>query len=202
MTDGNGLRITPHGAVAQEIQVPGNSSDANRSLRSVTAESARAGALVRGAGMLLEKNRPVARSSSTDTSMLSASVAQEFAVGVPVTRNGPGGLARRQIRLALTYVEANLESKFSVADLAAAVRCSKSHFSRTFKRSLGLPPMAYVTTRRVARAKLMMSSTREQLVEIALACGFVDQSHLTRSFRRMVGVAPGLWRRSNVEHRE
>ena len=56
--------------------------------------------------------------------------------------------------------------------------------------------MSYIAERRVERAKLMMTSTRERLSDIALACGFVDQPHLNRYFRRMVGMSPGLWRRS------
>jgi AraC family transcriptional regulator len=63
---------------------------------------------------------------------------------------------------------------------------------------MGLPPMVYVAARRVERAKAMMTSTTERLTEIALACGFADQSHLNRSFRRMVGVSPGVWRRSHA----
>jgi len=59
--------------------------------------------------------------------------------------------------------------------------------------------MEYVAKRRVERAKLMMISTGEQLTYIALACGFADQSHLNRSFRRMVGVSPGTWRRTSTE---
>jgi AraC family transcriptional regulator len=58
--------------------------------------------------------------------------------------------------------------------------------------------MAYVAARRVERAKLMMTSTRERLTDIALACGFSDQSHLTRSFRRVVGMSPGRWRRTSI----
>jgi transcriptional regulator GlxA family with amidase domain len=75
------------------------------------------------------------------------------------------------------------------------VALSKSHFSRAFQQSLGTPPMAYVAKRRVERAKLMMTSTRDRLTDIALACGFADQSHLNRSFRRIVGMSPGIWRR-------
>jgi hypothetical protein len=55
--------------------------------------------------------------------------------------------------------------------------------------------MTYVAVRRVERAKLMMASTGQRLTDIASACGFADQSHLNRYFRRIVGVSPGLWRR-------
>jgi len=79
--------------------------------------------------------------------------------------------------------------------MAEVVALSKSHFSRAFKCSLGSSPMAYVGARRVERAKVMMTSSRERLTDIALACGFADQSHLNRYFRRVVGTSPGLWRR-------
>jgi AraC family transcriptional regulator len=82
--------------------------------------------------------------------------------------------------------------------LAKLVSFSKSHFSRAFKQSLGLPPMTYVKMRRIERAKTLMTSTNQQLTEIALICGFADQSHLNRSFRRVLGVSPGRWRRTNV----
>jgi AraC-like DNA-binding protein len=106
-----------------------------------------------------------------------------------------GGLARWQRNRTLTYIEDNLGSRLTVADLARTLRLSQSHFSRGFKRSLGLTPMVYVRTRRVELAKLLMVSSRDQLSVIALTCGFVDQAHLCRSFRRLVGVSPALWRR-------
>jgi AraC family transcriptional regulator len=106
-----------------------------------------------------------------------------------------GGLANWQAKRVLAYVEANLGSKIAVRALAELVDLSKSHFAREFKRSVGFSPMAYVSTRRVERAKLMMTSTQECLADVALACGFTDQPHLTRYFRRLVGTTPGVWRR-------
>ena len=111
----------------------------------------------------------------------------------------PGGLARWQARRAVTYIDGHLESRLDVPLLAKLVSFSKSHFSRAFKQSLGLPPMAYVKMRRLERAKVLMISTNQQLTEIALICGFADQSHLNRSFRRLIGVSPGRWRRTHVQ---
>jgi AraC-like DNA-binding protein len=56
-----------------------------------------------------------------------------------------------------------------------------------------------VKLRRIERAKVLMTSTDQQLTDIALICGFADQSHLNRSFRRVLGVSPGRWRRTNVK---
>jgi len=107
----------------------------------------------------------------------------------------PGGLAHWRAKRALAYIEAHLGSKIESAEVADCVALSKSHFSRAFKQSVGTSPIAYVSARRIERAKLMMISTRERLSDIALACGFADQSHLNRYFRRIVGITPGVWRR-------
>jgi AraC family transcriptional regulator len=74
---------------------------------------------------------------------------------------------------------------------------SESHFSRAFSVSLGMPPGQYIAARRIVRAKLMMTSTGESLAYIAIACGFSDQAHLSKSFRCRVGITPGAWRRLN-----
>jgi AraC-like DNA-binding protein len=160
--------------------------------------SERIGRLVSRAMLLLESDRQVAWRCLKDASALLASPTEASSASGPVMSGSfrPGGLARWQARRATAYIEANLESKLEVRGLADLVSFSKSHFFRAFKRSLGLPPMAYVMLRRVERAKLLMTSTSRQLIEIALACGFADQSHLNRSFRRLVGVSPGRWRRN------
>lgn len=112
-----------------------------------------------------------------------------------------GGLVRWQATRAVAHIEANLESKLKVRELADLVSVSRGHFSRAFKRTLGLPPMAYVMLRRIERAKALMTSTTQLLAEIALICGFADQSHLNRTFRRIVGESPARWRRTNLQGR-
>jgi transcriptional regulator GlxA family with amidase domain len=128
-------------------------------------------------------------SSETDVSHVDARASR--------TQGRIGGLAAWQAKRTLDYIEANLGAKVGIEEMANVVTLSKSHFSRAFKRSLGSSPMAFVAARRVERAKLMMTSTRDRLTDIALACGFADQSHLNRHFRRVVGTSPGLWRRTS-----
>jgi AraC family transcriptional regulator len=107
-----------------------------------------------------------------------------------------GGLSVWQARRALTYIEANLGSKIGIAEISALAGLSKSYFCRAFKLTLGASPMAYVSIRRIELAKALITSTSERLSEIALECGFADQSHLNRKFCRIVGMSPGSWRRS------
>jgi AraC family transcriptional regulator len=177
----------------QEIALPFNSA-----LRSVASTAMRAEHLVRRAMTFFESDRETAWRCLSDASRLLGAESEESsrsAAGSQITAR-PGGLANWQAKRAVAYIEANLGSKIEIGEIANLVALSKSHFSRTFRHSLGSTPMAYVSMRRVERAKLMMTSTSERLTDIALTCGFADQSHLTRYFRRIVGMSPGLWRRS------
>jgi AraC family transcriptional regulator len=164
-----------------------NALTMNPALSFAAAASARVVHLVRGAMNFFETDRAAAWRCLSDASQL---------LGAETDNFRPGGLATWQAQRALAYIEENLGSKIEIGEMANLVALSKSHFSRVFRHSLGSSPMAYVSMRRVERAKLMMTSTRERLTDIALTCGFADQSHLNRYFRRIVGVSPGLWRRN------
>jgi AraC-like DNA-binding protein len=105
------------------------------------------------------------------------------------------GLAPWQLRRALDFIEAHLEGDPSVADVARECHLSASHFNRAFRQAVGVPPHRWLTQRRIERAKDLLRGGDLDLAEIALACGFVDQSHLTRTFTRYEGQGPGKWRR-------
>jgi AraC-like DNA-binding protein len=106
-----------------------------------------------------------------------------------------GGLAAWQLRRACEFIEANLDGDPSIADVAAECGLSGSYFAKAFKQATGAPPHAWLSMRRIAHAKRLLNDTDLALAEIALACGFVDQSHLTRTFAKIEGCAPGRWRR-------
>jgi AraC-like DNA-binding protein len=105
------------------------------------------------------------------------------------------GLAPWQLRRADAFIEAHLDGDPSIADLARECGLSASHFGRAFRQAVGMPPHQWLTKRRIERAKDLLRKGDSPLVEIALACGFVDQSHLTRTFTRHEGCGPGKWRR-------
>lgn len=178
-------------------QGPISPSRPNPSLSTVAPASARVGHLVLRAMAFFDSNREVAWRCLRDASTLLAGESEAIGIGAPPLQSllRPGGLAAWQAKRALEYIEDNLGSKMALRDMADTVALSPSHFSRAFKQRLGSSPMAYLAARRVERAKLMMTSTRERLTGIALACGFADQSHLSRSFSRVVGISPWRWRR-------
>ncbi|MDI4232753.1 AraC family transcriptional regulator [Bradyrhizobium sp. 31Argb] len=113
-----------------------------------------------------------------------------------VATTSRGGLAPWQMKRAEDTLGANLEGDVSLADLANDCGLSASHFSRAFRQSTGLSPHRWLLQRRVDQAKSLLSERKMSLSEIALACGFADQSHFTRVFTRLVGIGPGAWRRN------
>jgi AraC-like DNA-binding protein len=84
-------------------------------------------------------------------------------------------------------------------EVARECGLSVSHFSHAFRRTIGAAPHNWLLTHRVEVAKERLRDRRLPLLEVALACGFTDQSHMTRVFTRIVGVSPGAWRRALVE---
>ena len=131
---------------------------------------------------------------------LRAHVAQRF--GAPVERRAQrGGLAAWQERRAKWYIDAHLAENISLADVAGECALSVAQFARAFKRSTGVPPHQYLTLRRIARARQLLLNAELPLADVAILCGFADQSHFTKVFRRHVGVSPGSFRAASVTKR-
>ena len=98
------------------------------------------------------------------------------------------------IQRALMYMHDGYADAISLQDLAALVHLSPYHFVRLFKTELGLPPHTYLTQLRIQRAKRLLSAG-QPIAAVAQQVGFTDQSHLTRHFKRIVGVPPGQYQR-------
>lgn len=106
-----------------------------------------------------------------------------------------GGLPKWRLQRVVHHVEANISGRLSVAELALVAQMSASHFSRTFKETVGLSPHGYVTRQRIAAAQALIATSEHPLAEIAVMCGTADQAHLNRLFTKFCGVTPGIWRR-------
>jgi transcriptional regulator GlxA family with amidase domain len=83
----------------------------------------------------------------------------------------------------------------SLSELAALCGLSRSYFIRAFKQATGMPPHRWLLMQRVKRAKDLLRATTMPIADIAVACGFADQSHLTRVFSKAFRISPGAWQR-------
>lgn len=94
------------------------------------------------------------------------------------------------------YISSNLDKNHNLNDLAKIAGLSKFHFARAFKASFGRSPMRELRARRLRHARYLLDHTLLPLTEIALACGFADHSHFSRSFRCAYNLAPRDYRSS------
>jgi len=118
---------------------------------------------------------------------------------VPLDGDRPVALARWQVGRLASFMTHNLDARIRNSDLASLIGLSTSYFVRAFRGSFGLTPQAYLARRRVEHAKLLMLLSGDSLVQIALSCGFRDQAHFSRIFRREAGMPPLRWRRAHGE---
>jgi AraC-like DNA-binding protein len=103
---------------------------------------------------------------------------------------GRHGVARAKAMVDDRTYDSPAQTPPSLGALAGEAGMSRFHFIRAFAREYGRTPYAYVMERRVHEARRLLDSGA-RIVDAALACGFADQSHLTRHFKRIVGVTPG-----------
>jgi AraC-like DNA-binding protein len=107
-----------------------------------------------------------------------------------------GRLAPWQERRAKEMLASNLDGGVALSELAGACDLSIRHFTRAFRGSTGMSPHAWLRHQRVEKAKGLLTNKNFVIADIALDCGFADQSHFTRVFQRAAGMSPGAWRRT------
>lgn len=86
----------------------------------------------------------------------------------------------------------------SLEDLAKLAGLSRYQVLRHFAHAHGMPPHAWLRQRRVERARALIARG-QPLADVALACGFADQSHMSRAFTQQLGFTPGAWRRASLQ---
>ena len=118
------------------------------------------------------------------------------------TRREPHGIQLRDfyIQEAVHFMERNYQRDLSVEEIADVCKLNRSYFSKLFKESKGCPPQEFLIRMRLSKAAEMMKTTSSSIGDIAVACGYPNQLHFSRSFKQHYGVSPREWRSKNKLH--
>ena len=99
-------------------------------------------------------------------------------------------------RRVLDHVAKRYGTPIAVEDLAEVAGLSASHFSRLFRETIGETPHRFITAYRVEQSQKMLEDATKPLLDVALICGFSDQPHFTRVFKKHTGMTPKQFRAS------
>jgi AraC family transcriptional regulator len=108
----------------------------------------------------------------------------------PKLSSHSNGLSQVTLTLVKEYINGHLHQDLKLDELAAIAQLSPYQFLRLFKQSMGITPHQYILQRRLNQAKHLLQQSELSIAEIAARTGFCDQSHLTRSFKRRMGMTP------------
>jgi len=111
-------------------------------------------------------------------------------------KSGPTDWQQR-LQTVVSHIEAHYAEGLNTPQLAEIIHTSPTTFHRQFTQILGVTPNEYITTIRINAAMKLLEETNRLLSDIALAVGFYDQSHFTRSFKKARGITPGEYRRKH-----
>ena len=119
----------------------------------------------------------------------------------PHLRPFPGASRRNRaehaaVRRAVALLREHWNQKVDLFELSGAAKLSRFELVRRFREQVGLPPHAFQLDLRINEARRLLTAGRSP-TEVALICGFADQPHLTRMFKRAVGVTPGEYARAH-----
>ena len=109
----------------------------------------------------------------------------------------PGHVRDFYIHEAVHYIEQNFYRELSVEELADICKLNRSYFSKVFKEVTDCTPQEFIIRYRLTKAADMMKLTNDPIGEIAAKCGYQNQLHFSRAFKKRYGVPPREWRAQN-----
>lgn len=116
---------------------------------------------------------------------------------VPIVAPGKvSALPGNKLARVKDFVESSLDQDLTLEAIAQEAGYSRAHFLRMFRESTGTTPHQYVMQRRIAHAEALLSANEIGVAEVAVACGFSSQAHLTLAFKKQTGVTPAEYRRT------
>ncbi|MER3435560.1 MAG: AraC family transcriptional regulator [Leptolyngbya sp. ERB_1_1] len=124
-------------------------------------------------------------------------VLQHYSTRRPLIQEYTNGLSQSHLRCVVDYIHAHLDQDLSLGELAAIAKMSPHYFSQLFKQATGVTPHQFVIRARVERAKEFLIVGKLSIAEVAKQVGFVDQSHLHRHCKKLLGVTPRMVQQSS-----
>ena len=95
----------------------------------------------------------------------------------------------------LKHIHMNIENYISLQTISEDLNLSKSYISLVFKEHMGLTVMDYITNLKINRAKTLLTTTTQSIMEISQILGFHDSSHFGKAFKKVTGVTPREYRK-------
>jgi len=111
-----------------------------------------------------------------------------------------GQLRDFYIQEAIAYMEKNYQRELTMEEVAGVCKLNRSYFSKLFKDSMGCSPLEFLIRLRLSRAAELMKETNQSIGGIAARCGYPNQLHFSRAFKKRYGYSPREWRTRNQEH--
>ena len=102
----------------------------------------------------------------------------------------------RHYKQVLDYIAVNYGKNILLEDMAAEASLSPSHFARLFKQTISQSPYQFLMSYRIEQAKKMLDNPNKLIVDIAFNCGFSDQAHFSRVFKKIAGITPKKYRQN------
>lgn len=140
--------------------------------------------------LMTNNNRFYAESMAT---ALSAHLIQHYSVKKLIFPDDTVGLSKDKLKRVKEYIRDRLTENVSLQDISHEVGLSKCYFAQLFKQSMGITPYQYIIQQRISKAKQLLKQDMP-LVEIALSCGFANQSAFNKTFHKCMGTTPRKYR--------
>jgi AraC-like DNA-binding protein len=107
------------------------------------------------------------------------------------------GIADPLVVKSLSLLHGRIAETWTLEKLAGELGCSRSTFAEHFHRVMGVPPMQYLSDWRLQVAARLLRDRQDKILSIALGVGYDSEAAFSRAFKRVVGLSPSVFRRSD-----
>lgn len=104
------------------------------------------------------------------------------------------------VQKAIDYIEGDLGKNFDLEKIAEEASMSLPHFYRIFYSLTGHPIKEYIRKRRISEASVLLKNSDRSILDIAIEVGFESHASFSKTFKKIVGMPPGLYKRTDLHY--